>query len=124
MRKIIILSALAVALATGGCAHKPEIQQGNVITEEQLQKLHTGMEPRQVVFLLGSPLLRDPFHENRWDYYYRLEQNGDEQLTYRATLTFSNGRLAHVEQSGPIPPDEQAALKLLRDNKTRPRRFR
>lgn len=121
MRKIIILSALAVALATGGCAHKPEIQQGNVITEQQLRKLEIGMEPRQVVFLLGSPLLRDPFHENRWDYYYRLEQNGKEQLTYRATLTFRNERLAHVEQSGPIPPDEPAALKLLRDEE-KPRR--
>lgn len=115
MRKIIIFLALAVALVSTGCAHKPEIQQGNVVTEEQLQKLEIGMEPRQVVFVLGTPQLRDPFHEDRWDYYYRLEQDGEEQLKYRVTLTFRNEQLARIDKSGPIPPDERAALELLRD---------
>jgi outer membrane protein assembly factor BamE len=114
MRKIIILSAFVIALS-GGCAHKPEIQQGNVVTEEQLQNVQVGMQPRQVVFLLGTPLLRDPFHENRWDYYYRLEQDGEQKLMYRVTLTFRDERLASIDKSGPIPADERAALKLLRD---------
>jgi len=117
MRKIIILSAFTVALSLGGCAHEPEIQQGNVVTQQQLEQVRIGMEPRQVVFLLGSPLLRDPFHKARWDYYYRLEQKGEERLRYRVTLLFEDERLAEIEKSGPIPADEREALELLQEER-------
>ena len=70
-------------LLLAGCSsipsllYKIEIQQGNVITQEMVNKLKPGMTRSQVRFALGSPMISDAFHENRWDYVYRLEQKGN-----------------------------------------------
>lgn len=103
MQKILITLAL---LALGGCAHKIEIQQGNVITQDQLAQLHNGMERRQVRALLGSPLLTDPFHPERWDYYYSLSQGDVVKKRYHLTLIFSEERLQRFESTGTFPRDE------------------
>lgn len=109
MQKILIYIVLFLSLA--GCAHKIEIQQGNVVTEEQLAKLQIGMDWRQVRFIMGTPMLTDPFHHSRWDYYYSLKPGRDPLVSYRATLYFDGEKLARIEKEGPIPQKDQPELK-------------
>ena len=60
------------AIVLSGCVYKIDIQQGNEITSEMVSKLELGMTKRQVTRILGLPLITDPFHKDRWDYYYSL----------------------------------------------------
>lgn len=100
MQKILIFITILMLI---GCAHKIEIQQGNVVTEEMLGRLSLGMAPNQVVAIMGTPLLQDPFHAERWDYLYSKTPGRKETIRYGATLYFSNERLARIERHGPIP---------------------
>lgn len=100
MQKLLIFTTILMLM---GCAHKIDIQQGNVISEELLAQLSPGMDMRQVTALLGSPMLEDPFHAGRWDYYYSMRPGREETIIYGATLYFSNGILQRIEKSGPIP---------------------
>lgn len=83
---------LHVLLLIAGCSSIPsllyqiEIQQGNVITHEMLEKVKPGMTRAQVRFVLGSPMISDTFHGNRWDYVYRLEQEGRLIEQHRITV--------------------------------------
>jgi len=112
MQRILVFMALAAALA--GCsAYRVEVQQGNIVSEERLALVKPGMEQQQVRFVLGSPLIVDAFHPERWEYFYSLEQEGELQATYRLTLHFENGRLARVEKQGELPATERAALEMV-----------
>jgi len=101
MQKLLICIAALLMLA--GCAHKIDIQQGNVISLETLNKVKIGMDRDQVRYILGSPLLTDPFHKDRWDYYYSMEKEGDIVARYGATLHFNGNSLERIEKYGPIP---------------------
>jgi outer membrane protein assembly factor BamE len=105
MQKILITLTL-LSLLMVGCAHKIEIQQGNVVTQSQLEKLHAGMDHRQVRALLGSPLLSDPFHPDRWDYYYSSSEGLQVLERYRLTLFFSGDNLLRFETEGNFPSEE------------------
>ncbi|MCE9639672.1 MAG: outer membrane protein assembly factor BamE, partial [Betaproteobacteria bacterium] len=56
--------------------YKIDIQQGNVVTQEMVDKLKAGQTRSQVRFVLGSPLVADMFHDDRWDYIYLLQRQG------------------------------------------------
>ena len=56
--------------------YKMDIRQGNYLTAEMREKLKLGMTKQQVRYVLGTPMISDAFHGNRWDYPYRLEQRG------------------------------------------------
>lgn len=77
--------------------HKIDIPQGNVLTQEMLDKLKPGMTQSQVRFILGTPLIVDPFHDNRWDYVYRLEREGKLLESRRVTVLFENQRLKALQ---------------------------
>ena len=105
MQKILI-TLIVLPLILAGCAYKIEIQQGNVVTQSQLEQLHAGLDRRQVRALLGSPLLIDAFHPDRWDYYYS-KSKGDELLErYHLTLFFSGNQLTRFEQDGKVATEE------------------
>lgn len=63
--------------------YRPDVHQGNLVTNEQVEQLHVGMTQMQVQFLLGVPLLRDMFHQNRWDYVYYVNPRGGESQKRR-----------------------------------------
>lgn len=107
MQKILIYLTFFVVAALAGCAYKMDIQQGNVITREKLDMLKIGMSRQQAEFVMGTPLLNDPFHDNRWDYLYSFERRGKVQEQYHATLFFEGDRLVRVEKSGPIPETDR-----------------
>lgn len=87
----------AAALVLGGCAlYKVDVAQGNLITAEMKQQLQLGMTQRQVRFLLGSPMVQDAFHPERWDYVYVLRRGNGDTTQEQLRLTFDGDRLKQV----------------------------
>ncbi len=116
MRKIIGLLLLS-ALITAGCSiHRVDIQQGNLVTQEMVKRLKPGMDKRQVQLILGTPLLRDPFHLDRWDYYYSLKKKNTPFERHSLQVYFKDGRLTHTR--GDAHPDESQPVA---SNATPPR---
>ncbi len=104
-------SALVKATKSLPAVYRINIQQGNVITQEMVDQLHPGMDTRQVKFLLGSPLLIDPFHSNRWDYLYTLSIAGKPPTKERLTLYFMKDKLVNL--SGSFKPSNNFEPMLL-----------
>lgn len=75
---------------------KMDIQQGNVVTSKMLLQLRPGMTKSQVKFIMGTPLVIDSFHTNRWDYFYQLRQAGKVVEQRRVILDFEKDLLARV----------------------------
>ena len=116
MRHARHLIALAFPLVLSACAsssmpeflqvYQMDINQGNILSEEKVAKLRLGMSQDEVRFLLGSPMLVDIFHNDRWDYVYYLKAGKSEPEQKRISLFFENGRLAKIE-----PPQGSAAAQ-------------
>jgi outer membrane protein assembly factor BamE len=77
--------------------YKMDIQQGNIVTQEMVAKLQPGMSRSQVRFVLGTPLVADMFHADRWDYVYRLEQGGRMVEERKLVAVFSGDKLLRIE---------------------------
>lgn len=77
--------------------YKIDIQQGNVVTQEMVAKLKPGMTKAQVRFILGTPLITDAFHANRWDYVYRFQKAGKLTEERKLALFFNQELLQRVE---------------------------
>lgn len=100
-----IFSLLILALVSSGCGliYKQNIQQGNAIEQEDLDELYEGMNQRQVLFVLGTPSVRDPFHPDRWDYVQTFSRRGSDRVQRTVTLRFEDGLLTVIEgQSDPF----------------------
>ena len=100
MRALTIL--LVIALIAPGCAirrigipkvHKITIQQGNVITQDMVDKLKPGMTKRQVLFVMGEPVVQNPFQRDRWDYIYTVKVPNRPTVQRRMTLFFEQDSL-------------------------------
>ena len=94
--RITIPLLVAVALASSGCIYKLDVQQGNVVTQDSVAKLKKGMTKSEVRNTLGTPLLMDPFHGNRWDYYFSTLERGKTTERTRFSVFFENDRLVSV----------------------------
>ena len=94
---VLLLSACGVPRIPGITPYKPEIQQGNYISQELISQVKPGMTREQVRFLLGTPLLTDIFHAERWDYvYWRVSEDGKRE-NRRVALFFEDNKLARME---------------------------
>jgi len=102
MRIVAPLIAGFLALSTSGCIYKLDVQQGNVVTQESASKLKKGMTKSEVRQLLGTPLLMDPFHGNRWDYFFSTEVRGKLVERNKLSVFFENDKL--VSLTGDIKP--------------------
>lgn len=91
--------------------YRPDVQQGNFVSQEMVSQLKEGMTPDQVRFALGTPLLTDIFHADRWDYVFRLKKGNGDVTTSRVTVFFKDNRLASFK--GGDLPTEQAYLDRL-----------
>lgn len=76
-----------------------------------MAQLKPGMTPDQVKFVLGTPLLTDIFHANRWDYVFRLQKGNGEVISNRIAVYFQDNRVAKID-AGPLP-NEQDYLSLI-----------
>lgn len=104
MRKLLVLTLLAAAAGLSGCGdfkmpgvYRLNVQQGNVITAQELAQLRPGMSKRKVEFLLGTPLLVDTFNPDRWYYVYTYQKGGGTRHERKVAVVFEHGGLARVE---------------------------
>ena len=106
MRNILIpfSTILLTLLVLSGCsAYKIDVRQGNTLEKDALDSLRVGMTQKQVVFLLGNPLVRDPFHPQRWDYVYTFQPGGKKMKKSHLTLYFEGDKLVKIDKSGVVP---------------------
>ena len=98
------LALLAACLALAGCGlvHKIDVQQGNYVTEDLVARMKPGMTKAEVRQLLGTPLLSDVFHANRWDYYFSSAKGGKAGDRKRFTVLFKDDKV--VSFSGEAQP--------------------
>ncbi|MCB1773983.1 MAG: outer membrane protein assembly factor BamE [Gammaproteobacteria bacterium] len=131
MRKLLIFIPIFASLGLAGCSsfsevsdaipnaldrapliYRPTIQQGNVVSQEQVNELKPGMSKRQVRFLLGTPMLADVFHANRWDYTYTEGVGSSPSDMRRVTVFFEDDRLVRITGDlSPQPEDERTESK-------------
>ena len=95
MLLVVSLSACGSGLFS---VHKIDIQQGNALNEESVNQLRVGMMPEQVRFLLGHPMLTDPFHSDRWYYIYYFKPGKGPLQNRKVTVFFNEGRVARIEK--------------------------
>ena len=108
---------LVAVLAAAGCErmpripglspHKVDIQQGNYVTQDMVAKLKPGMSKSQVRFALGTPLVVDPFHNDRWDYVYVQQKGGRVAEQRRIVVLFADDKLLRIE--GDVVPARSTA---------------
>ncbi|WP_198265369.1 outer membrane protein assembly factor BamE [sulfur-oxidizing endosymbiont of Gigantopelta aegis] len=121
MRNIIITSIISMLiLLLSSCSwapdlsdiglprvHKIDIPQGNVVEQDQVNQLRPGMNKQQVRFIMGTPMLDDSFHDNRWDYLYRFKPGYGELEQKQVTVFFNKtGKLVNLQ--GTFRPGDKA----------------
>lgn len=103
-------AVVLIASLLAGCSswsvplspYKIDVQQGNHVTQEMVEKLKPGMTQSQVRFILGTPLVTDMFHADRWDYFYSYQKGGKITEQRRITVVFDKDLLKKVE--GDVTP--------------------
>ena len=129
MQKVLTYLVIGATLAIAACSapkkqpvykssalerlpfvYRMTVQQGNIVTEEMVDRLEPGMTKNQVRFLLGTPMLTDLFHTNRWDYTYTIRRGHKDMELKRLTLFFDDeDSLKRVE--GDLRPDADRAAR-------------
>jgi outer membrane protein assembly factor BamE len=128
MRKVLICLAIGATLVLEGCSSAGEkseydtsaleqlpfvyrmtVQQGNIVTEEMVDRLEPGMTKSQVRYVLGTPLVADIFHDNRWDYTYTIRRGHQPMEVKPLTIYFEDDELVRIE--GYIRPDPERAAE-------------
>ena len=105
-RKSIVLVLLCLSLAlSGGCVYRATIAQGNLIKQEDLDQAEVGMTRNQIRFLLGTPMIDDPFHKDRWDYVYYMKI-GRKDASYKrwVSVYFEEDRVRQILKDQELDP--------------------
>lgn len=85
--------ALFLSLMLSACVYKINVQQGNLITDETINKIHAGMSVEDVTSLLGDPLLNNVYHDNRLIYVYTMKQGNHRMVRRNLTVYFVNDKV-------------------------------
>jgi len=100
-----IAGALLIASVLEACAYRIDIQQGNLIEEEALDQVQLGMSRSAVQFLLGTPMIADAFHEQRWDYTYYFRRGRSREIEQRwIVVYFEQDRVVRIERDLQLQP--------------------
>ncbi|MGH1441561.1 MAG: outer membrane protein assembly factor BamE [Cellvibrionaceae bacterium] len=107
MRKSLIFKLISTSLALllmASCSflefpgvYRLDIPQGNLVDSENVEQVQIGMEPRQVRYLLGTPLVTDTFNQNRWDYFYSVNKQGEQTVEHHLSILFDQGRVIDIK---------------------------
>lgn len=97
--------------------YKIDIQQGNLITQNMVAQLQPGMDKDKVRLIMGTPLLEDTFHADRWDYIYSLQQGGAKREQRRIALYFEGDKLARIKgdvkrSEGPLVAEKRPEITV------------
>jgi outer membrane protein assembly factor BamE len=126
MRRAGAATLLAIAGALAGCQslqtsenflgiltpYRVEVVQGNVITSEQVALAKPGLTRAQVREVLGSPLLTDPFHADRWDYVFTIRRQGAEPQLRRIVVRFKSDVLDSIEGGAGLPSEHEFVASI------------
>jgi outer membrane protein assembly factor BamE len=116
----------ACSIGDWGLVHRIDVQQGNVISQDALNQLTPGMTRRQVQYIMGSPMIADTFHHNRWDYVYLMEPGRGPVTEQHVTLFFQGDKLAsitgtmHPQPTPRATAHEQVTLVVPPENRVPP----
>jgi outer membrane protein assembly factor BamE len=107
MRKFLLPILIACSLAlSSGCVYRATISQGNLIEQEDLDQVDVGMTRNQVRFLLGTPMIDDPFHASRWDYVYYLKVGrGDATFKRWVSVIFEDNVVVEIRKDQELAPE-------------------
>lgn len=89
--------------------YKLEVQQGNIVDQSMVDQLRPNMSKRQVLYIMGSPMMVDVFHPARWDYIYSDQPSGEDRVQKRISLYFENDQIVGIQ--GDFRPGSVPALK-------------
>lgn len=107
MRKttLLFLTFFCLALASG-CVYRANISQGNLIKQEDLDQVTIAMTKSQVRYLLGTPMIDDPFKRNRWDYVYYVTIGRDPAVQKRwVSILFEDEKVSEIRLDQELAPD-------------------
>ena len=124
MKHLLMATLMAGALA--GCSslqssdnflgvltpYRVEVVQGNVVTREQAEAVRVGMNRNQVRDVLGSPLLTDAFHADRWDYVFTIRRQGAEPQLRRIVARFEGETLKSVDSNAELPEEREFVASI------------
>ena len=92
-------------LALSACVYRIDIQQGNLLDDEDIMQVDLGMTRSQVQFLLGTPMVADSFHKDRWDYAYYFRRGRSPDLIQRWVIVhFENDRVTRIDRDVELQP--------------------
>lgn len=97
MPKHLIIIVFIASFILTSCVYKVDVEQGNIISQEMIDQLEPNMNKRQVRYVLGTPLVVDVFHQDRWDYIYSFQPGGEIREQKRISVLFENERLVGLQ---------------------------
>jgi outer membrane protein assembly factor BamE len=118
MRKSLYYLSLLTSLTLVSCStilnnlpgvYRLEIQQGNIIDQAMVDQLRPAMNKRQVLYIMGSPMLDNVFHKNRWDYIYSDQPSGEDSVQKQISLFFENDQIVGIQ--GDFRPNAVPVIK-------------
>ncbi|MFQ5636341.1 MAG: outer membrane protein assembly factor BamE, partial [Gammaproteobacteria bacterium] len=104
-RRSALTGLIVAAILLGGCVYRVDVQQGNLLEESDVNAVQVGMTRSQVRFLLGTPVIQDSFHRDRWDYIYYFRK-GRRRAAERNWLIvfFDDDRVSRILRDVPVEP--------------------
>ena len=106
MKKMFRLFLLITILNSSGCAYQPTLIQGNLLDEDNIDQIEVNMTKNQVLFLLGTPMINDPFHANRWDYVYFVKIGRNNASFKRwISIFFDDDKVATITKDKQLKSD-------------------
>ncbi len=126
MRLSLLVFPLACTFGLAGCEslqssenflglitpYKVEVVQGNVVTKEQVDAVKPGLSRAQVRDILGSPLLTDLFHADRWDYVFTIRRQGTEPQSRRIVVLFDGDKMKSIEGADELPAERDFVASI------------
>lgn len=122
MKKKLLPLVVSVSLSLTACStileHLPgvytiDIKQGNIIDQDMIDQLRPNMTKKQVLYIMGSPMVNDFLHKQRWDYVYTTRQEGDLTIDKRIALFFKGDNLVSIE--GDFKPDTSVKARVSKE---------
>lgn len=111
-----LLAIAGLALATAGCVYRPVIQQGNLLQLDEVEQVKVGMTRSQVRYILGTPMVSDPFMPDRWDYVYTLQQGRSKRVDRTHFVVFFEGdKVSSIEKRD--APEESAIARRVKEER-------
>jgi outer membrane protein assembly factor BamE len=116
IKALFVIALCSLALSACVKPYRPDIQQGNIINNSNLKEIRYGMSKQEVLFILGTPMVIDPFNEQRWDYFYsKRDQRKSQTSTRLVTAIFDGDSL--IELKGDVDLSNNQLLEPSTEDK-------